>query len=82
MNKVSELGLDYEFISDSQAIAELLNHIGYKDEEGDIGGLFVSTVDPDGCINGLRVFVCESNIPYNDKPVWELHPNNEYNPVV
>lgn len=75
---VADLPSDYELITNSQDIQAWFDTIGYVDNYGDAGALFVSFDDPDGGPEGYRVFICEDSVPRNNSDIWELYPVNEY----
>jgi len=78
IEEVRDLGGDYELVTNSQDIRSWLDTIGLSHLEGDTGCLFVSFDDPDGGIEGYRVFICEDSVPRDNDYVWELYPENEY----
>ena len=78
IEQVRDLGPDYELVTNSQDIQSWLNTVGASDLAGDAGCLFVSFDDPQGGIEGYRVFLCESSVPRDGDWVWEIYPNMDY----
>jgi len=78
MDTVRDLGNDYELITNRREIEETLYDVGYDDSVQYINSVFISFEDPQGGINGYRIFVCEQEFPNNSDPIWEVYPNREY----
>ena len=77
-NRVSDLPEDYQLITDSQEIESTLDMAGKSQYSGDAGCLFISYDDPDGGVEGFRLFLCENSVPGNNDSVWEIYPNDTY----
>lgn len=75
---VADLPDHYELVTNSQDIESWFEQIGYEDNYGDAGCLFVSFEDPEGGVEGYRVFICEDSVPRDSSPIYELYPRNEY----
>ena len=78
METVKDLGSDYQLIDNREDIENTLYDIGYGDIAYEIGCLFISFEDPQGGIEGYRIFVCENEFPRNNDWVWEVYPNRDY----
>lgn len=77
-DRVSDLPGDYELITNSQDIEATLDMAGKSQYSGDAGCLFISYDDPDGGVEGFRLFLCENSVPGNNDYVWEIYPNDIY----
>tara|TARA_R110000751_G_scaffold276486_4_gene377357 strand:+ start:3030 stop:3269 length:240 start_codon:yes stop_codon:yes gene_type:complete len=79
MDTVKDLGNDYEIITNRRDIEETLYDVGFNlGSVQYINSVFISFEDPQGGINGYRIFVCEQEFPSIYAPIWEVYPNSEY----
>jgi len=65
---VADVSADFALVQDSQDVAAVLQHIGRRLMQSEVGCLFVQQSDGDYS----AVYMCRRFIPYLSAPVWRL----------